>query len=127
MKNLFVITTLSTAMALCATANANTNTHIEEVWDCTLSEGKTMTQVNTINANWVKYINKNVKGGGINSRTVSPLVGDLGSFIFVDSFPNLNSWADAKVEMQSSEGQKIEAEFDDVSDCTSNRLYTSTQ
>jgi hypothetical protein len=124
MKNLFLVTTLTTAMALCSTANANT--HIEEVWECTLSEGKTMTQVNAINANWVKYANKNVKGGGIKSRSVSPLVGDLGTFIFVDSFPNLSSWADTKVVMQSSEGQKIEAELEGVSQCTSNRLYTST-
>ena len=51
---------------------------------------------------------------GINSRSVSPLVGDLGTFIFVDSFPNLSSWADTKVAMQSSEGQKIEAELEGV-------------
>ncbi len=125
MKNLFVVTTLSAAMAFCATATANT--HIEEVWDCTVLEGSTMTQVNAINANWVKYVNKNVKGGGINSRSVTPLVGDMGTFIFVDSFPNLSSWADAKEAMKSSEGQKIEAELEGVSKCTSNRLYTSTQ
>ena len=125
MKNLFVVTTLLTAIALCATANADT--HIEEVWECTLSEGKTMAQVNAINANWVKYANKNVEGGGINSRSVSPLVGDMGTFIFVDSFPNLGSWADTKEVMRSSEGQKIEAELEGVSECTSNRLYTSTQ
>jgi hypothetical protein len=68
-----------------------------------------------------------VEGGGINSRTVSPLVGDMGTFIFVDSFPNLSSWADTKAVMQSSEGQMIEAQIEGVSDCTSNRLYTSTQ
>jgi hypothetical protein len=124
MKNLFLVTTLATAMALCSSANATT--HIEEVWECTLTEGKTMTQVNAINANWVNYANKNVKGGGISSRTVSPLVGDMGTFIFVDSFPNLSSWADAKEAMQSSEGQKIEAELEEVSECTANRLYTST-
>ena len=71
--------------------------------------------------------NQNVKGSGINSRIVTPLVGDLGSFIFVDSFPNLASWSEAKAAMQSGEGQKIEAAFDELSDCTSNRLYTSTQ
>ena len=66
-------------------------------------------------------------GGGINSRAVTPLVGDMGSFIFVDSFPNLGSWADTKAVMNSGEGQKIEAALEEVSDCTSNRLYTSTQ
>ena len=125
MKNLFLVTTLSAVMALCSTANANT--HIEEVWECTLSEGKTMAQVNAINANWVKYVNKNVKGSGINSRAVTPLVGDMGSFLFVDSFPSLSSWAETKAVMKYSEGQKIEAELNGVAKCTSNRLYTSTQ
>jgi hypothetical protein len=125
MKNLLAIATLAAAMTLCATASADT--HIEEVWDCSLREGKTIAQVNSLNANWIKYVNKNVKGGGINSRIVTPLVGDMGSFIFVDSFPNLGSWAETKELMSSGEGQKIEAAIDEVSDCTSNRLYTSTQ
>ena len=125
MKNLLAIATLAAAMTLCATASADT--HIEEVWDCSLREGKTIAQANGLNANWIKYVNKNVKGGGINSRIVTPLVGDMGSFIFVDSFPNLGSWAETKELMSSGEGQKIEAAIDEVSDCTSNRLYTSTQ
>jgi hypothetical protein len=125
MKNLLAIATLAAAMTLCATASAET--HIEEVWDCSLREGKTIAQVSSRNANWIKYVNKNVKGGGINSRIVTPLVGDMGSFIFVDSFPNLGSWAETKELMSSGEGQKIEAAFDEVTNCSSNRLYTSTQ
>ena len=125
MKNLLSVIALAAAMALCTTASAGS--HIEEVWDCTMIEGKTLDQVNSVNAKWVKYVNKNVKGSGINSRTVTPLVGDMRSFIFVDSFPNLASWADTKAVMQSDEGRKIEAALEEVTDCTSNRLYTSTQ
>ena len=124
MKNLLSVTALAAAMALSTTASAES--HIEEVWDCTLRDGKTMDQVNSINASWMKHANKKVKGGGISSRTVTPLVGDMGSFIFVDSFPNLDSWADLKEAMKSDEGQKIEAAFEEVTNCTSNRLYTST-
>jgi hypothetical protein len=125
MKNLLATTTLAAAMTFCTTASAET--YIEEVWDCSLREGKTFAQVSSLNANWIKYVNKNVKGGGINARIVTPLVGDMGSFIFVDSFPSLNSWAETKELMSSGEGAKIEAAFDEVSDCASNRLYTSTQ
>jgi hypothetical protein len=50
-----------------------------------------MNQVSVINANWIKYVNKNVKGGGINSLTMGQLVGDIGTFFFVGSFANLNS------------------------------------
>jgi hypothetical protein len=125
MKTILSVTALAAAM-LCG-ANANAESHIEEVWECTLVEGKTMEQVNNINASWIKYANENVKGGGISSRTVTPLVGDLGSFIFVDSFPDLGSWATAKEVMSTGDGQKIEAALEEVSSCTSNRLYSSTQ
>lgn len=125
MKNLLSVTALAAAMAF--TASASAEEHIEEVWECTLVEGKTMNQANSINATWVKYVNNNVKGGNINSRTVVPLVGDMGSFFFVDSFPNLVSWAETKELMRSGEGQKIEAALEEVADCASNRLYGSMQ
>jgi hypothetical protein len=124
MKNLLLVTILAATFSFCGFANADT--HVEEVWDCTLEEGKTMEQVNAINVKWVKFINKKVKGGGIDSRSVTPLVGDFSSFFFVDSFPNLQSWADAKAAMESKEGQKLDAAFDEVSECSSNSLYTST-
>jgi hypothetical protein len=101
-------------------------THVEEVWDCKLIEGKTMKQVNTANADWMKYANANVKGGGINSRVVTPVVGDYGGFFFVDSFPNLKSWADTKAVMATTEGAKKDAAILAVVECSSNRLYNST-
>ncbi len=125
MKYSVSATALAAAMAFGASAGAEE--HIEEVWECTLIEGKTMERVNSINAGWVKYVNKNVEGGNISSRTVTPLVGDMESFFFVDSFPNLGSWADTKEVMRSGEGQKIEAALEEVAACTSNRLYGSTQ
>jgi hypothetical protein len=124
MKNLLSVFFMTVAMAVSGIASAGT--HVEEVWDCTLREGKTMKQVNAINAKWMKFVNKQVKGGEISSRTVTPLVGDLSSFVFVDAFPDLQSWTDTKAAMASEQGQKLEAEFDEVSECSSNRLYNST-
>jgi hypothetical protein len=124
MKNILSVLFMTAAVAVSGVASAGT--HVEEVWDCSLREGKTMEQVNATNAKWVKFINKQVKGGGISSRTVTPLVGDLSSFVFVDAFPNLQSWTDAKAAMESKQGQKLEAEFDATSECSSNRLYNST-
>jgi hypothetical protein len=124
MKNLLSVFFMTVAMAVSGIASAGT--HVEEVWDCTLREGKTMKQVNAINAKWIKFVNKQVKGGEISSRTVTPLVGDLSSFVFVDAFPDLQSWTDTKAAMASEQGQKLEAEFDEVSECSSNRLYNST-
>ena len=124
MKNLLSATVLATAFTFSGVANADT--HIEEVWDCTLRDGKTMEEVNAVNAKWVKFINKKVKGGAIDSRSVTPVVGEFGSFFFVDSFPNLGSWADGKEAMQTEEGEKLNAEFDALTECGSNSLYNST-
>ena len=124
MKNLLSVLFMTAAVAVSGVASANT--HVEEVWECTLRDGKTMKQVNAVNAKWGKFINKQVKGGGIGSRSVTPLVGDLSSFFFVDAFPNLQSWTDAKAAMDSNQGRKLDAEFEAVSECSSNQLYNST-
>jgi len=124
MKNLLTVTAMAATFAFSGFTIADT--HVEEVWDCKLVEGKTMEQVNAANADWVKFANKKVKGGGINSRAVTPVVGDMGGFFFVDSFPNLKSWADTKVVMATKEGQKMEAAILAKAECSSNRLYNST-
>ncbi len=124
MKNLLSVFLMTAAVTVSGVASAGT--HVEEVWDCTLNEGKTMEQVNVVNAKWVEFINKQVKGKGITSRSVTPLVGDLSSFVFVDAFPNLQSWTDAKAAMDSKKGREMDEEFAAVSECTSNALYNST-
>jgi hypothetical protein len=124
MKNLLSVFLMTAVVTVSGVASAGT--HVEEVWDCTLNEGKTMEQVNVVNAKWVEFINKQVKGKGITSRSVTPLVGDLSSFVFVDAFPNLQSWTDAKAAMDSKKGREMDEEFAAVSECTSNALYNST-
>ena len=125
MKN--ILTVLCMTVAVSASAIVQAGSHIEEVFDCSLREDKTMKELNAINARWVKLMNKEVKGGGINSRVVTPVVGDFGQFFFVDSFPSLQSWADAKAVSDTKKGSAIEAEIEAVTDCTSNRLYSSTE
>lgn len=119
------LSTAAIAAALTLSTHAIAQTHVEEVWDCALKEGNTLDEVSSINMKWIKYVNGQVKGGNIDSRIVTPLVGDMGSFIFVDSFPDLGKWAEVKKAMQSDAGQKIEAELEEVMSCTANRLYSS--
>ena len=125
MKNVISTTVLAVTLILCGFANAGT--HVEEVFDCKLKEGKTMEEVNSANAKWLEFVNKNVKGGNISSRAVTPLVGDFGSFFFVDSFPDLTSWAAMKAAVGTEEGMKVEAGILDIVECSSNRLYNSTE
>lgn len=105
---------------------ATANSRVDEVWQCTLKDGKTIEEVKTANSAWVKWANANVAGGDIRSSTVTTIVGDTSSFIFVDSYPSLDSWAAAKAAFDSPEGKALEDAINEAADCNQNRLYRST-
>jgi len=101
---------------------------IVEVWQCKLLEGKTMKEVAALNDRWVKFMNATVKGGGINSYDLEPRVGNQETFMFVDVYPNLESWAAGDNVMENDKGVKsILKELKLVVKCSSNTLYTSTK
>jgi len=102
--------------------------NIVEVSKCNLKENKTMKDAGALNKKWVKFMNANVKGGGINSYYLEPRVGDRDGFMFVDVYPNMQSWGASDNVMESSEeGKALIKEFGLVSKCKSNRLYSSTK
>ena len=43
--------------------------------------------------------------------------------MYVDSYPDLATWAAGKAALSTDAGQAVEDGFDDVMDCTGNRLY----
>lgn len=110
---------------LMASGTAWSDTRVEQVWTCSLRDGKTMEENDAVNKEWLKFINGKVKGGGITSRIAMPVVGELGHFFFVDSFPDMAAWASAYTAMQTDKGKSLEAQFDALADCSSNRLYES--
>jgi hypothetical protein len=87
---------LITMMGICVAASA-ADTTVSEVWTCSINDGKTMDDVRAANSNWLKFMNANVEGGGISSNIVTSVVGNAerGHFMYVDSFPTLESWAEA--------------------------------
>ncbi|TRX56592.1 hypothetical protein [Thalassomonas sp. M1454] len=121
------IKALSLMTVLGFSVNAFADARIEQVWSCTLKEGKSIEDVKVLNSKWVAYVNKAVKGGDIRSYVVTPIVGNLGTFVFVDSFPNMESWAAKKAVMETDEGKKIDESFADVSECQKNSLYSAEQ
>lgn len=101
---------------------------VDEVWTCKVNAGKSMDDVRAANSKWVKYINAHVKGGDISSSVVTPIVGKVeqGTFLYVDSFPNLESWTAAKPALdKTDEGKAIDAELNAAAACSENRLYSS--
>lgn len=111
---------------LCTSALAAAESTYEEVWTCRLKENKSIKDVQAINSQWLKWINGNVQGGNIKSSVVTPVVGDSDVFLFVDSFADLATWSAAKTALETDEGKAVEAMFEDVSECSENRLYKMT-
>ena len=119
-----IITKILPALVLtgfCLTTYADDR--INEVWSCTVNEGKSIDDVSAANHKWVKYVNKTVKGGDIQSYVVTPVVGELGKFLYVDSFPNMESWTAKGTAMKADAGKKLDEELGKVAKCQSNSLY----
>jgi hypothetical protein len=119
------------AAAACTLAfNAMADGRIDEVWQCKLKEGKKIEDVHAANAAWVKHMNASAGAGEIGSATVSPITGTQRQFMFVDSYPNLESWAKAEAYQESEAGEaamkSINEGLEAASDCTSNQLNRVT-
>ncbi len=114
--SLFILT------GFCLTASASTR--INEVWTCTVNKGKTIDDVKMANHKWVKYVNKAVKGGDIQSYVATTIVGERKNFVYVDSFPSMESWTAQKAAMGKDAGKKLEEFLSTVAKCQSNSLYS---
>ena len=122
MKNLFARVVLPIGVVvLCATAQADTR--IMEVWICTLNDGHTMEEVKSGNTEWLAYIRKSVPGGDVQSYVTTPVVGALGNFLYVDSYPSMQAWTAAKEALNKEEGLALEAMLNELATCESNTLY----
>lgn len=123
----FLVKTLPLITVLGISFSTYADTRIEEVWTCKVKEGKTLTDVKALNNKWVKHMNKAVKGGDIQSYVASAIVGKQGGFIFIDSFPNMESWTAKEAVLETDEGKKLVAAFGEVGKCQSNSLYSVEQ
>ena len=106
--------------------SANAEDRVAEVWNCKLEEGKTIADVQAANGKWIKYMNANVADGDIRSYVLTPIVSKRGVFIYVDSYPSLESWT-AGQALEGDEMTAIEEELNEVAQCSDNTLHNSAQ
>ena len=109
-------------VTLCLSGIATADS-IAETWTCKVEEGKKIEDVQAVNGKWLKWINAHVEGGGITSSIGTAVVGDAQTFIFVDTYPDLATWAAAKDVLDSDVGNELDDLFEDVSECSENRLW----
>jgi hypothetical protein len=104
----------------------NHGTAIVEMWKCELKEGVKAEDVEATNKKWLALTRKTAGSDEVNSYMMTTVVGDQTKFLFADIFPDMAAWGAAK-DADSEEGDAIEAAFNELMDCTDNRLYKSKQ
>ena len=98
-----------------------------EVYNCKLEEGKTAEDAHAANSKWLKWVNKNVANGTVTSSSGTAVVGDNKAFLWVDTYPDLNTWSAVQTALDSKEGKEaLKDLFKGVTDCKENRLWKLT-
>lgn len=91
---------------------------VSVVYSCKLKDGVTKDDAMEVNAKWLKWARSTGGSDEITSAFVSTLVGDLGGFMWVDTFPDIATWG--KIADADSE---FDAEFDEIMTCSSSSIY----
>ena len=119
---------------LMASFSANADPRLEQVWTCTLNDGKTLEEFSAIHGKWLEWANKQDYGGDIRGRVTTPLVGaEFSLVLLIDSYPDLVTYAAdiaayyAADGSEMSFGTKLDVEYDAVANCTSSVLYEATE
>jgi len=114
-RKIFLATVTSVILLLSAAVSADP---VSVVFTCELKEGKTKEDAMAINAKWLKWARATGGSDEITSSYVSTVIGDLGGFMWVDTYPDIVTWG------KISEGDSgLDDEFNEVSSCSSNRMY----
>lgn len=95
---------------------------VAEVYTCELQKDKTIADAQAVNSKWLAFMKANVSED-ITSTAATAVVGNQDKFMYVDTYPDLATWAAGKAALETDEGQAMESGFGDVQDCDKNRLY----
>mgnify|MGYP001824970582 FL=1 len=71
------------------------------VFSCKLKEGSSKDDAMAINARWLKWARATGGSDEITSSYVTPVIGELGCFMWVETYPEIASWG--KVSEADSE------------------------
>lgn len=123
MKQLFLALVFLAAPAL-AWADDHP-THIVEFWKCELKDGMKMKDVVANNSKWLALARKTTGNDEVNSYMMESVVGDQTRFVFADVYPDMATWSAQKSADDTDEGKAIEDTFNELIDCSDNRLYKS--
>jgi hypothetical protein len=91
-------------------------------YTCKLNEGKKVEDVLAANSAWLKWVRANVNEN-ISSHVGTAVVGHLDMFLFVDSYPDLATWAATETALNTEAPDEIEAGLNAAAKCSENNLW----
>ena len=115
LKKIILATVTSVVLLLSAAALADP---VTVVFSCQLKDGSTKEDAMEVNSRWLKWARATGGSDEITSSYVSTMIGDFGSFMWVDTYPDIATWG--KVADADSD---FDDEFDEVATCSGNRMY----
>jgi hypothetical protein len=116
---------IAATVLLTISLSANADPRVDQVWTCTLNDGHTVEELNAVHGRWIAWANKQPYGGDIGGAIAASLVSSNFVVILIDSYPDMATLAaDWEAYYSSKEGQALDAEYEELSTCTSNALYT---
>jgi hypothetical protein len=120
MKKLFLGAFASIAL-LCFSTGAWAD-KVSEVFTCELKDDKTIADAQAVNSKWLAFMRANVSKD-ITSTAATAIVGNSDDFLYVDTYPDLATWAAGQAALDTDEGKAVTSGFDDIMECGKNRLY----
>jgi hypothetical protein len=121
MKRIIASVTLVTLAAAVASSPLLADDYVA-AYTCKLNEGKKVEDVLAANSAWLKWVRANVNEN-ISSHVGTAVVGNFDMFLFVDSYPDLATWATAVTALDTEAPDEIEAGLDAAAKCSENRLW----
>jgi hypothetical protein len=94
------------------------------VWTCELNDGKTREDALAVNAKWLKWAHGIAGTDAITSNFVTTAIGEFGGFLWVDSYPDLATWAKVAAADLEDESE-TSAAFDELETCSGNTMHRS--
>ena len=123
MKRIITVTVASLLLGVSGITAADP---VTMVWTCTLNDGATEEQSQAAGKKWVALVREMTGNDQITSSWVTAVVGEIGNFMWVDTYPSLEVWAAVQTAWANSEeADALEEELEANETCSKNRLYRS--
>jgi hypothetical protein len=124
MKKIAITLVTSVLLALSFSANADP---VTVVFNCKLNDGATKEDAMAANSKWLKWAREAGGSDEITSSYVSTVIGELGGFMWVDTYPDLATWAKV-ADIDFDEAQpEVAAAFDETTTCSRTSMYQAEE